>query len=568
MNILQFEETICRNCHKCIRHCGVKAIEYKDNRASIKDSDCILCGECVLVCPTHAKRIKNDIIYAKSLIERNDHVVVSLAPSYRAYFSVSFPVISRALKSLGFDKVEETVIGAGVVNEAYAAYIEANPQKHYITTSCYSTVLLVERYFPQLREYLLPVDSPLMAHAKMMKKAMPHTKVVFVGPCISKKAEAEEILNQGVIDAVLTFADIEEWMQEIGVEVKEADPNAVGISEAQLRQYPQPGGIIQTMPAILDACHPISVAGLQDCMDVFQALVDDPFLPSYFIEANICRHSCYSGPILRQAGKQAVFMSHQKKNWQEVQDTQVAASYQYKEDVNLHRLFLGKAKETVSYPEEEILAILHKTGKYTIEDELNCGACGYETCREKAYAVLEKKADINMCLPFFKKQAESFSNMIIDKSPNAIFVLKEDFTVLDLNPSAELLFGMPRKQTVNTVLTMFLREDCFEESKRLNTTIRKKLFFPEIDRICFVSATYIAEHRYYLAIIQDISKMEATRQAFVEMREQTLDATTQVIEKQMRVAQEIASLLGETTAQTKVTLMKLKRLLTEEEDKL
>ena len=570
MNILVFEKDNCQGCYKCIRHCEVKAISYKDGYASINVKDCVLCGECVNVCSTHAKSVKDDLNVVREMLANHERIVVSLAPSYKAYFNnVSYGKMVHALRSLGFSEIQETALAAELVNNKYAEIVNTEEKKHYITSACYSTILLIEKYYPDLVEYLIPVDSPMMTHAKLLKSENPKTKVVFIGPCVSKKAEAENIINKGTVDAVLTFEDIENWMNLEGVTFDEEADDLLGVANPKTRVYPKNEGVLQSLSE--DALSPkykrIYVNGLDQVRRLFYQLEEDKekdTLPSLFIEAHVCLDSCIGGPILRKKYcLPAITSSYLSPDKQEY-DNSVPSCF--KEEANIHHPFFARDKNDLIPTEEDIQFILAQTGKYSKEDEINCGACGYATCREKAIAVFQKKADIEMCLPFFRKRAESLSNVIIDHSPNAIFVLNEALEVQEFNKKAEELFNLNKTDTINQTIPMFLTDSIFDEASKTNTTIRKKQYYSEVDKMCQLLVTYIVQHHLYLVIIEDISEIEAQRNALSIMRNETIDITSAVIEKQMRVAQEIASLLGETTAQTKVTLTKLKQIVMQEDE--
>lgn len=567
MNILDFEKDSCQGCYKCIRHCEVKAITYMDNYASINIKDCVLCGECVNVCPTHAKHVMGELHRVKKMIANGKTVKVSLAPSFSAYFeSVSFEKIAAVLKKFGFHDVQETVIGANRVNQSYVPYIKNGEKRHLITSACYSTILLIEKHYPELVDYLIPVDSPMMTHAKMLKEEDPSCKVVFIGPCVSKKAEAVNVINFGTVDAVLTFEDLENWMAEENV-IFDEEIEAMGVDNPKTRLYPKNEGVILSLEEIEDNPYQmIYVNGLPQVKNLFEKLVEDlkeGSLPRLFIEAHVCLDSCIGGPILRKKKSHPAITANYFKGNILKRDEKVPSCIT--SNPNIHHPYFARDNNDLIPTEEDIQFILAQTGKFTKKDEIDCGACGYATCREKAIAVFQKKADIDMCLPFFRKRAESLSNVIIDHSPNAIFVLNELLQVQEFNKCAEELFNLSKTETLHHCLPMFANDDIFEQASRQNTSIRKKVHYPEIDKICQISVTYVAQHHLYLVIMNDETEIEMQKTQLNHMRQQTIDATGEVIEKQMRVAQEIASLLGETTAQTKVTLMKLKKLVMEED---
>ena len=205
MSIIQLKEANCKNCYKCIRHCDVKSITFHDDQAHILEDECVLCGKCTLICPQNAKQIESDVQKVCSMIDRGEKVYASVAPSFIAALpeGATFASLSSAMKRLGFAGIEETAIGATAVSEEYAALAEKGKMPNLITTCCPTVNLLVEKYFPDLLDQLAPVPSPAVAHARMLRQAHgDDIRVVFVGPCISKKNEVQQ---SGVIDAVLMY---------------------------------------------------------------------------------------------------------------------------------------------------------------------------------------------------------------------------------------------------------------------------------------------------------------------------------------------------------------------------
>lgn len=559
ISVIELNKGDCQNCYKCIRHCPIKAIEFKNSRAKVIPEECILCGTCVEICPQNAKFIKSDSYKVRRLIEQGETVYASIAPSYAAYFGIDFPKLSMALKKLGFAGVEETAIGAYETSREYAKLIQEKQMSNIIVTACSSVVMLVENQYKDLIKCLAPVASPMMAHAKLMKEAYgDHIKIAFIGPCIAKKAEAADGLAGGYVDHALTFSGVEEWMQNVGVSFDEDDPDTLGVANPIARLYPKPVGILDTIDQNLfgkDSYRKMSVDGVEDCIALFDAMTHDPNVKGLFIEANICKGSCLNGPVMRMHGKSSVMsqFSISDENREYDQTPAPTASM----SIPQPRVFANRTPRNPQPTEEQIREILATTGKYSEEDELNCGSCGYSSCREKAIAVFQGKADIHMCLPYFRQQAENISSTVIDHSPNAILVFDEEQRLLDLNPTAETMLGISKATSLGEFPPMFYGETDFEDAKADDEVKTKKI---ELDGIfAEQSILYVKEHRLYLAFIKDINDEEQRKKEISDMREHTVMTTQKVIEKQMRVAQEIASLLGETTAETKVALTKLKK---------
>ena len=564
MSIIELNTGTCQNCYKCIRNCPLKAIRFKDGRATVIDDECILCGTCVDVCPQNAKFVKSQCGEVKKLLEQGERVYVTVAPSYTAYYGVDFPVLSATLKQMGFAGVEETAIGANEVSREYSHLLMDGEMKNIIVTACSSIVMLVERHYPDLIPYLAPVSSPMMAHARLMKQVYgDDIHVVFLGPCIAKKEEAADQLAGGLVDYAITFSGLEAWMQQDGIAFSETpDPEVKGVLNPVSRLYPKPFGIIQTISERLfkQKYRKVSVDGISDCIDLFDTLKNDPSIEGLFIEANTCKGGCLGGPVLRSKHKNPHLsqfnLDDDPMPYDDTPAPTARTAFEHP------RVFADREKQRPQPTEDDIRRILAATGKYTPADELNCGSCGYSSCREKAVAVFQGKADIHMCLPYFRQQAENMSNTVLEFSPNGILVFDGELRLLDLNPMAESLLGLHKQECLGELPPAFYGEDDFDLAREEQRVRTKKV---DINgKICEQTILYIREHNMFLAFLKDISEEESRKQELAGIREHTVTVAQRVIEKQMTVAQEIASLLGETTAETKVALTKLKKSMEEQ----
>ena len=240
---LTLKKSNCKNCYKCIRHCPVKSIRFSGNQAHIISNECILCGQCFVVCPQNAKQIVDETEKAKVLIQSGDPVYVSIAPSFIAnYNGVGIDAMRKALKQLGFADAEETAVGASIVKTEYEKMIEDGTADIIISSCCHSINLLIQKFFPAELPYLADVLSPMQAHCADLKRRYPNAKTVFIGPCVSKKDEADHY--EGIVDAVLTFEELTNWLDDEGIVLdQEMDHNP----ESRARFFPTTGGILKTM---------------------------------------------------------------------------------------------------------------------------------------------------------------------------------------------------------------------------------------------------------------------------------------------------------------------------------
>ncbi|MDD6887728.1 MAG: [Fe-Fe] hydrogenase large subunit C-terminal domain-containing protein, partial [bacterium] len=543
-----------KNCYRCIRECPVKSIKFSDHQAHIIDDECILCGRCVVTCPQNAKSVIDSTDRVKDAIRAGKRVIAAVAPSFIADFSVSgISELETALQKLGFFAAEETAIGAYIVKTEYENMIREGKQDVIISTCCTSVVRLVQKYYPAAVKYLAHVLSPMQAHCTELKRRFPDAKTVFIGPCISKKDEAEKY--PGIVDCVLTFEELSAWLEESGVSIEPVpDTGARG----RARLFPTTGGILRTMAADNPDYTYLAIDGVENCRRAIEDALSGK-LDHCFVELSACVGSCIGGPAMDQSRRAPVREYMAVNRYAGSEDFSVAQPEpeQLKKrmgELAVHRMAPGSAA---------IEAVLHEMGKFTPEQELNCGSCGYDTCREKAAAVLQGKADLSMCLPYLSEKAQSFSDNIIRSTPNAILVLNDKLELQQLNQAACHLLNIddPRALIGEQVVRVLDPLPFFELQRTGRSQYHQRVYLEEYKK--YVDQTLVLDRSYHLiiCIMRDVTAEEAQRIAREQLSRTTIEVTDRVIEKQMRTVQEIASLLGETTAETKVALTKLKESL-------
>ena len=560
--LLGLKKANCKNCHKCIRECPVKSIQFSDLQANILPEECILCGRCVVACPQNAKDVRNDILKVKEAILSEKRVIASIAPSFIADFEVSgIAEMTALLKQLGFYEVRETAEGAYIVKSEYERMIKNNEQDVIISTCCHSAVLLVSKYYPEALPYLAPVLSPMLAHAKLIKEENPEAYVVFIGPCISKKDEAEK--NSGLVDCVLTFEELRDWMLEEDVKATDDinDDSIVRVS----RFFPETGGIIKSMNTENTGFRYLAVDGVKDCIAALENIINGK-LSHCFVEMSICRGSCINGPMTRHYREEMLDSTIRLRNFAKPLSEKSFEDFNISTDISLSQKYQPLTIDNPKPTDEQITAILAEMGKTKPEHELNCGSCGYATCREKAVAVFLGKAEPSMCLPFMMEKAESFSDKIIMMTPNAIMVLDDKLNIQQMNRSAKRLFNLPASLNVKNMPAKDII-DTKPYSVILSSgqkRLEQRRYLSDYNKYVKESILYDKDHKIIICIMKDITDEQLESQRITEIRQQTVNTADKVIEKQMRVVQEIASLLGETTAETKIALTKLKEAISVE----
>ncbi len=554
---LKLKKSNCKNCYKCIRHCPVKSIRFSGNQANIIGDECILCGQCFVVCPQNAKEIADSTERAKYLISSGEKVYASVAPSFVAnYDGVGIDSLTAALRKLGFAGAEETAVGATIVKTEYERLIREDKRDILISSCCNSINLLIQKYYPTALEYLADVLSPMQAHCQDLKKRYPGCKTVFIGPCLSKKEEADRYKDY--TDEVLTFEELTNWFKEENVvPEKSMDSN----EQSRARLFPTTGGILRTMAERDPDYTYLAFDGVENCKEALEEIIEGK-LHNCFIEMSACAGSCANGPVMEKYKRSPVASALSVNKYAGREDFNVAQP----DKKELHKIMTVLDTKSAVPTEEEIAAILRKMGKIRPEQELNCGSCGYNTCREKAIAIYRGKADISMCLPYLKDKAESFSDNIISNSPNAIIALNENLEIQQINKSALKLMNIGHASDVmGEQVIRILDPVVFMEVMQSNKRIRnERKYLTEYDKYVEQTVIYDPEYRIIICLMRDVTDEENAK-----VRKETVDKTTadiadKVVENQMRIVQEIASLLGETAAETKVALMKLKESIADE----
>ena len=567
MGIIDFKATKCKHCYKCVRNCEVKAIMIKDELAQIMPDKCILCGNCMQICPQSAKTLVSDLEVVRGWIKEGIPVVVSVAPSYMGLLTYHhIGQVHAALRKLGFADARETSEGAAFVTGAYAGLLAAGEMENIITTCCPSVNDLIEIYYPELVPYMAPVVSPMIAHGKLLKKEYGyHTKVVFLGPCIAKKQESRDVRNEGYIDAVLNFNDLEYWLAEEGIVITDCEDLPFEQLDPKVnRLYPVTNGVVNSVLASEKQADPYRkfyVHGTKNCIDLCMSMKRGE-ISGCFIEMNMCSGGCIKGPTVKD---ESISRFKVKLDMEETIGRDPADETQLKErleGISVKKIFVNRSPAELMPTEEQVKEILRKTGKNQPEDELNCGACGYATCREKAVAVFQKKAELGMCIPFMHEKAESFANLVLETSPNIVLIVDENMKLMEYSAAAARYFGKSRSAALQMYLYEFIDTVDFEWVFETHQNIRgKRVEYPEYHLCTMQNIVYIEKENAVLATFIDITKEVEQGKLEYERKLDTIELAQKVIHKQMMVAQEIAGLLGETTAETKTTLTKLCRSL-------
>lgn len=387
-----------------MRNCPVKAIKIKDGKASIDETLCIHCGSCVKGCSQHAKKPLSDVPELKKLIAKQK-ISAILAPAYAAAFAGCRPMqMVAALRKLGFESVYEAAYGAEVCTQEYMEYIKSNQVEMVITSPCPSVVTMIEKYYPDLIKYLAPVASPMIIQGRIVKALKPGCKTAFIGPCIGKKAEIREKGIEDAIDYVITFKQLAEWLEEKGIDSKDLPEDKFDQDDANIgRSFPVSGGLLRTagLSENVDRGDILVVEGANNVKQFMEDASRSEIRPR-LVDILFCE-GCVMGPempdqrgLYSRQSAIASFIAGREQS-------QRVTPYDFASDAPSVSLRRGYADKRVQLPyptEAQIREILAQTNKKTKDQELNCGACGYNTCREKAVAVFRGLAEHEMCMPY------------------------------------------------------------------------------------------------------------------------------------------------------------------------
>lgn len=565
-SILQFRPASCKNCYKCIRNCPVKAIRVKDHQATIMENQCVLCEKCTLVCPQDAKAELNQIPEIQRRMLHREQVIASIHPAYLAqYGNIPFDELKRALKQLGFADAFDAAEGGAAVRHAYEELLEKRKDDRILISSqCAVMTLLVERHYPELIPYLAPVPSMMQAHRELLKAAYPRAVIVSVSPCISIMSETED-----EADYVITFSELDQWIHQKNVTVSHTtDAQAADIRLSRLLALE--GGLTQSIRH-----HPgrvyIAVGGMVNSMGILQELRDGMDHPC-FLDLSACINGCIGGPSFRKQPTRlldailAVRSAALLENG--IADFRLDyPSANMPEWMPERRFTQANPSNTGTAHEEEIRAILEQMGKNTPKDELNCGACGYNTCREKAKAILEGKAEISMCVPFMRARQESYSNKIVNAMPGLLITVDYQMNIIHMNKAALDLFDISRKkQLLGKPLSQIMDDYALVNMVSFEKRIAQdQIVLPDgqtcLDRVL----TNDKENRLILCIMKDITRDMDEKKKRTAAQAAAAEIADRLMEEQLRLVHKIAGLLGETAADTKVAVERLKNTIYQEE---
>lgn len=549
------EETRCQDCYKCIRECPVKAIKVVDGEAELMPEHCILCGHCVAVCPVGAKRVRDDLRRAIHLVQRKRMVILSLAPSFAGEFA-TIPVtkLLAAIRKLGFYGVSETALGAQEVSAFVKHRIAGSTGGIMLSSACPSAVDLIVKYYPEFTECITGVYSPLLAHCLLLRKRYGNDiGIVFAGPCIAKKKEADA--HPELLNLAITFEDLRKWfdMNKIDPASIESTYNDVFIPETARNGalYPIEGGMLQTLECDSDTVRFMTLSGVDTMQGALRTLSHTTGNKrTLFIELLACKNGCIKGPKATSTtpvGSRMAVLDYSVNTDQYSVQVQDCIQHEYCSNR------IGHKRLT----QAELQGVLEQIGKFTKEDELNCGSCGYGTCRDFAVALIENKAEACMCVSYMRKLAQKKANALIKTIPYGVVIVDNLLKIIDSNVHFAALFGNDVKE-IEKVIPGLKNADLrkivpfyqlFTQVILTGEEITQQFVRYE-DRVIAVTIFIVEEAKIAGAILRDATMTESKR-------EQIIEKAQEVIRNTSVTAQQIAFLMGKNAAQSEKILTSL-----------
>jgi iron only hydrogenase large subunit-like protein/uncharacterized Fe-S cluster-containing protein len=545
----------CRNCYRCLRVCPVKAIRIQNGQAQVEASLCIACGTCRRECPQQAKSFRSDVERVAQMLQEPAPVAVSLAPSYASvYPGTGRGRLVAALRRLGFFRVEETALGAEITAAATAEFVRCQPGQAVICSACPAVVHYVEMYLPELVPALVPVVSPMVAHARLLKQRWGQkTRVVFIGPCLAKKMEAERPEYADTVDAVLTFEELDAWLKQENLSPETLAPETLdAASQTVARCFPLLGGLAKTAAWGTDllADRVAAVSGFEMIDDLFRTLLTGT--EPWIVEPLFCREGCINGPGI--PGTAQVYQAKRQVLDYAVDTPGAMPPGGAAGDCRAHHQ--ARAPRP-AFGENEILAVLAQTGKSEPADQLNCGACGYNSCRDKAVAVLRGMAEPEMCIPQMLRQAENRTDKIIETTPNGIVILDDHLQILSMNLAFRAMFQASDAVLGKPVAGLLDPADFEKIASRAEEKVEGRAVFPNYQLVCHQILYPLKEDRQIVGIFVNLTDREDTERVLKILKQETIRQSQELLDHQIRMAQGMVKFLGENTAQAELLVRQL-----------
>ncbi|NCC17545.1 MAG: 4Fe-4S dicluster domain-containing protein [Bacteroidia bacterium] len=569
LSAIYTEKNNCQDCYKCVKNCPVKAIKLEDNSASVIPELCIYCGKCTQVCPANAKKVRDDLPVVRQALKK-EKIIVSLAPSYLSeYENVETNKVIAAFKEAGFYGVSETALGAEKVALETKNWIDKQENGVYISSCCPSAVLLINKYYSEHSSAVAPILSPMVAHAKFLKEIYPEAKVLFVGPCIAKKEEVTQYAEY--IDYVLSFKDIKAFFEDIGIFFEFMKPTEddvfIPIRANKGNLYPIDGGMLTCMIDSInsdvdrinhnsnkkESIRYMTFSGVKNLKEIMRDFDSMKTNGKTFIEVMTCDGGCIKGPeTISKKSSASKRLNVLDKVSVEPRNEEMLSKLN-ELDISTKYDFIKKI-EKEEYSLNQIYEALKMVNKKSEADELNCGGCGYDNCREFAKALIAGKAENDMCISYMRKIAQDKTNILLKKMPSGIVIVNDKLKVVDANKNFADILGDEVKMIFEAnpglygadITKLIPYHNLFSQVLETGVDIIEQ-DIRDGERYYTLSVFSVQNHSLVCGIIKNLHAPEVRKDL-------VLNRTKEVIMENMKVVQQIAFLLGENASYTESML--------------
>ena len=564
-------KTNCVGCTRCIRKCRVNAMYMENGQACISEDLCVLCGECIKSCPMGALFYQSDTRKVQSWLEAGRKVVLSISPAYYAAWEhFSGRQVITALRQAGFSAIHETSEAMAAITSEYADFVSVNAMNNIITSYCPTINRLIQVYYPDLIQYMAPIKTPISAHGEYLRKKYGDDAIiVYAGPCYSQAKEAMRVENEKAIDAVLTLEELHRLIHRMNLNVTNLPESEPDNADTGIHmRYTTAGGVIQALrlhKGFPDTHYTsFHISGLGNCMSVLEE-IQKGYYNNCVIELSACAGGCVNGPAKPKHG------SGTKNNLlleRDFTSDNVTPDFvkDFLKTTTIGCLYYDRSVDLPMPSDEEIKDILKTMGRANKLLELDCGGCGYPTCRANAIAIHQGRSTIDTCIQYLHNKARSLSGFILEATPNLILLVDNQLKIREFSRSCQLTFKVTPEEAIGKDLIELIDDSDVRWVLENKTNIKNR----EIELIGYnkwVLATmiYLKFEDQVLLLMVDITAEKKKEQEEMKKRREIAEVAQRVINNQMMTAQTIAGLLGETTAETKVTLNKLVKSLLGEE---
>jgi iron only hydrogenase large subunit-like protein len=570
-----------------------------DQAPKIEMDRCIGCGSCISSCKPGAITYRDDKELVKQLLLSKAKVVATVDPAFASEFPdiTDYRKFARMLKQLGFKQVYETAFGVDIIAQQYQKLINSFRGKYFITANCPAVVSYVEKFHPSLTSNLAPIVSPMIAMARVIrKKAGNDIKIVHLGPCIAAKEEANRFSGKNSVDAVLTFTELRALFDEYNIIEGTLEYSHITEPLGNIGSvYPIGNGFVQAVGMSEELLENNIVTGdgkenMIQYLKTFEQNIEEIKCNFNMFYCEGCIMGPGSGTGRNILQRRALVVDYSNKRIKALDKTTWQKNIDSFASLDYSRTF-EPVKEVVPEPsEKKIKEILRSIDKPKREDELDCGTCGFDTCREFAVAIAKGLTISEMCTTFAVKNQQNYINSLrtsneklalvqaalkeserkarqehevakeasetttamLQKLPAGVLIIDKNLKIIQANQSFINTLGDEVKE-INEVIPGLVGADIktllpytFHNIVSFVLNTNEEVINRDIqyeDRLLNVSVFPIKRNKIAGAILRDLFIPEVRKEEIVAR-------VTDAIDKNLEMVQQIGFLLGEGASET------------------